>query len=107
LLHHVQVSLTIHNKANHKQFSIDINIKYILRKIKEINKMASLTLKDAFNDYDDGEKGYMSKSDLITFIGEYDDSIKPFTIEILFDHMDPSGDSKISLDEFKEAFGNA
>lgn len=66
-----------------------------------------LTLKDAFSDYDEGSKGYMNKQDLITFIGDYDDSIKPFTIDILFNHMDPSGDNKIDLREFEEAFGNA
>lgn len=86
---------------------IDINIKYILRKIKDINKTASISLKDAFNDYDDGSKGYLSKSDIVTFIGEYDESIKPFTIDLLFDHMDTSGDGKVGFKEFEEAFGNA
>ena len=96
----MEVSLNLTN-------SIDINIEYILRKIKEINKMASLSLKDAFGDYDDGSKGYMSKSDLVTFIGDYDDTIKPYTIDLLFDHMDTSGDGKVGFKEFEEAFGNA
>ena len=82
----------------------DINIEYILNKIKKIVKDVLSTLPEMFEEFDSGEKGYLNEKDYKVFIDEYGGDIKDYTKEIIFKHMDKDNNKRIQLAEFCRAF---
>lgn len=94
-------------EVTYREFSTgmhDVNIAYIIHKIRKIMKEVKLSLEQLFGDYDSKDKGYWNMEDFKEFMDDYCSDLKDFEKKDILEHIDQDGNHKIDKGELRKTF---
>ena len=94
-------------EVTYREFSTgmhDVNIAYIIHKIRKIMKTVNLSLEQLFGDYDSKDKGYWNMEDFKEFMDDYCSDLKDFEKKDILEYIDLDGNHKIDKSELRKTF---
>ena len=104
LFHYIDLNNS--QEITYKEFSTslhDVNMAYILQKVRKIMKTVNMDLEQLFSDFDSKDKRYWNDADYNEFVGDYCSGLEKFEVKDLYEYLDKDGDKKIQKSELGKA----